>query len=112
MARVYTEGVRQFQPRVELWHPWDKEYFMDDDRNPEGLRNHRNIVNRTNPFRVWTQPMTAVYRRVAKAQPWAEISEHLRCKARAHREFQRVVHSKSKKGRMELPSGPKNRLNF
>ena len=22
---VYTEGVRQFQPRVELWQPWEHE---------------------------------------------------------------------------------------
>jgi len=24
----YTEGVGQFQPRVELWQPWDKEDWL------------------------------------------------------------------------------------
>jgi len=24
-SRVYTEGVGQFQPRVELWQPWEHE---------------------------------------------------------------------------------------
>jgi len=33
--QVYTEGVRQFQPRVELWQPWDHECHLVGTRNPE-----------------------------------------------------------------------------
>jgi hypothetical protein len=25
LTDFYTEGVGQFQPRVELWQPWDQE---------------------------------------------------------------------------------------
>jgi len=31
-----AEGVRQFQPRVELWQPWDKEAPVSPP-NPEGV---------------------------------------------------------------------------
>jgi hypothetical protein len=34
-SQIYTEGVRQFQPRVELWQPWDHECQLRETCNPE-----------------------------------------------------------------------------
>jgi len=66
-----AEGVRQFEPRVELWQPWDIEVPVFD-QTPKGF------ANAANPFRVARPSPTDP--RVAKAQPWAEIGQHLRCK--------------------------------
>jgi len=63
----YTEGVREFQPRVELWQPWGTRP-LGGSATLSGLRAPQHSLTRLIP-------------RVAKAQPWAEIREHLRCNA-------------------------------
>jgi hypothetical protein len=56
--------------------------FFCQRRNPErgcaALLKSKAIRN--NPFRVLRQPINRLYPRVSKAQPWAEIGQHLRCK--------------------------------
>ena len=44
----YTEGVRQIQPRVELWQPWDQ--VADDEGYPE------RVGALANPFGVCRIP--------------------------------------------------------
>src|SRR5258705_7426440 len=75
---LYTEGVRQFQPRVELWQPWDHECHLVGTRNPERVAPAaRKPVAIPSGLRQKQSPVLPP--RVAKAQPWAEIGEHLRC---------------------------------
>ena len=50
---VFPEGVCEFQPRVGLWHPGNKEAPLKTKRNPEGVVDplaSRNVER--NPFRV------------------------------------------------------------
>jgi len=42
---INAEGVRKFQPRVELWQPWDKEV-------PVSNQTLKGFANAANPFRV------------------------------------------------------------
>jgi hypothetical protein len=78
--KVYTEGVGEFQPRVELLQPWGEHTTYADIRNPERAAPPRKVKAFANPLQGFEQPINRLYPRVAKAQPWAEIREHLRCK--------------------------------
>jgi hypothetical protein len=65
----YTECVRELRPGVELWQP-STQLARLAGRNPlQGCG-----------LDLWG----IVVPRVVKAQPWAEICEHLRC---YHRQF-------------------------
>jgi hypothetical protein len=48
---AYAESVRQFQPRVALWLPWDQQVLCED-ANPEGVTSGPQHRNRRNSFRV------------------------------------------------------------
>jgi hypothetical protein len=50
--KVYTEGVGEFQPRVELWQPWGEHTTYADIRNPERAAPPRKVKAFANPFRV------------------------------------------------------------
>jgi len=36
--RAYAESVREFQPRVALWQPWEQHIQMSQDGTLKGLR--------------------------------------------------------------------------
>ena len=73
----YTEGVGQFQPRVELWQP-------------SGSRTNDAVLGTLKGFLVRLRAKhfqgSAFFQtrlngpRVAIAQPWAQIRQHLRCR--------------------------------
>ena len=77
IRKFYTEGVRQLQPRVELWQPWDNEWYWWQRATLLRVASAAAQTSR-NPFRIATRTITPSLS-VAKAQPWAVIGEHLRC---------------------------------
>src|SRR5437867_3625119 len=67
----YTEGVGQFQPRVELWQPWDQ---VGDGRGyPE------RVCSVSEPLQGLMRYWNFFVPGLPKAQPLARICEHLRC---------------------------------
>jgi hypothetical protein len=48
--KINTEGVRQFQPRVELWQPWEQSYPIIEDATLKGLRRRSRIANASQPL--------------------------------------------------------------
>jgi hypothetical protein len=65
-AEPNAEGVRQFQPRVELWQPWGKCVSLIEGATLKGLRRARKSQNRRNSFRVATKQIGTFYPRVPK----------------------------------------------
>jgi hypothetical protein len=61
-----TEGVRQFQPRVELWQPWDKSPIV-----PKTLKG---FTNAANPFRVKRSVLTVSIPGLPKPNPGLELA--------------------------------------
>jgi len=45
-----TEGVREFQPRVELWQPWEPRCQTDLMGNTEGVREFQPTVELWQPW--------------------------------------------------------------
>ena len=74
--RVYTEGVGQFQRRVELWQPWDEEVPL----SPQTLKGFANVAN---PFRV-SFVMSHVIPGLPKHNPGLELANTFGVKILAH----------------------------
>src|SRR5258705_13583013 len=76
--RVTPKVFANFSPGLSFGNPGDKtgDCFC---RNPEGIATV--CVRRAPPFQGCAFPSNDIRDpRVAKAQPWAEIGEHLRCR--------------------------------
>jgi len=70
LFKDYTEGVGQFQPRVEPLQPWDHECHFEG-ANPERVEPLRaKPQTRSNPFRVAIKQPAAFIPRVEPWQPW------------------------------------------
>jgi hypothetical protein len=80
----YTGGVRKFQPRVELWQPWDKQW--KGRSNPARVYSSYEVPN---PFRV--QDIKEVFVPGFKANPGLELANTFGVKTLSGKSRNRVV---------------------
>jgi hypothetical protein len=77
VRKVTPKVLANFSPGVELWQPWDHECHLVGTPNPERVAPRANPSQSLQDCDKNNSPVFIP--RVVKAQPWAEIGQHLRC---------------------------------
>ena len=72
--RANAESVRQFQPRVALWQPWENASHFSKAQLFEELRRRLFTAKPRNPFRV-ANKLSGILSPGFQSKPWADISQ-------------------------------------